>query len=321
MPLNKLGKIEHKEIREIWPDEARDFTPWLATSEGLELVGEAIEANLELVEREVKVGSFSADILARIVGEEEQLVVVENQFGKTDHDHLGKLITYASGLNAKIVVWIAETFTEEHRRALDWINETAGERVGYFGLEVFIIRIGDSLPAPQFRVVSSPNLWAQAVRESTEEAELTATKLDQKQFWDELKEFMLAKDSRLPLRKARPQHWYDITIGRSNFNIALTLNTRLSRLGCELYMSGQKAKQAYALLSKDKEPIEKELDISLEWQPLEEKEACRIAIYREGSIQNSVQREEAKEWFYMMAEKFHKTFSARVKALNLSQDI
>ncbi len=318
--MGHLGKVESVDIRNVWPDEAADFTPWLATSEGLELLGDAIDLSIELVAKEARVGPFSADLLARVVGEEDHLIVVENQFGKTNHDHLGKLLTYASGLAAKTVIWIAESFTDEHRQALDWINETAGERVGFFGLEMYLIRIGESLPAAQFKVVSSPNLWAQAVRESKEEAELTQLNLEQKEFWEELKEYMTQKGTSLPLRKAHPQHWFEISIGRSDFHISLTVNSRLNRIGCELYMSGPKGKQAFRLLSEKKEDIEKEMGHSLDWQPLEGKGSSRIAIYKEDAPFLGQGREASKEWLYSMSELFNKVFSPRVKALKLTAE-
>jgi hypothetical protein len=321
MPAARFGKIATVDIREIWPEEARDFTPWLASPEGLALLGDAIAASLELVQREASVGPFSADLLAKVSGEEDNLVVVENQFGKTDHDHLGKLLTYSSGLKAKTVVWIAEVFTDEHRQAIDWMNESAGERVAYFALEVYVIRIGDSLPVPQFKVVSSPNLWAKAARDSRDQAEYTATKLDQQRFWEEFREVVQSKGSGLPMRKPLPQHWYEIAVGRSNFVIALTVNTKLNRVGCELYISGQKAKQAFGLLMADRDTIEEALGLTPEWQPLESKDACRIATYREGSIYNDLSRPQVKEWLYQMAELFHRVFAPRVKALKLPAEV
>lgn len=317
--MKALGKIDYVELRQIWSDEARDFTPWLATTEGLSLLGEAINEELELIQIEARVGPFNADVLCQVVGEEGHLVVIENQFGKTDHDHLGKLITYASGLKARTLVWIADVFTDEHRQAIDWLNETKGENVRFFALQIFAIKIGDSLPAPQLKVVSSPNVWAQSVRETTD-TELSVTKLDQQKFWEETRDYFKLKKSTLSLREPRPQHWYDIAIGRSNFNIALTINTQLERVGCELYLRGSQAKQAFDLLAQNKEQFEKELGYNLEWQRLDTKEACRIKIYKEGSIYNSVQRQELKEWLYVSVEQFHKVFSPAVKALKLSQE-
>jgi hypothetical protein len=317
--MMKLGKVEYIEPRELWPDESKDFTPWLATEEGLALLGEAINAELELVETEAKVGPFNADVLCRVIGEEDHLVVIENQFGKTDHDHLGKLITYASGLKAKTLVWIADAFTDEHRQAIDWLNESKGEAVHFFGLEIYAIKIGESAPAPQFKVVSSPNVWAQAVRGS-KEVEITATKLDQQKFWEEVREYIKAKKSSLPLRQPRPQNWYDIAIGRSHFHISLTVNTQLERVGCELYLHGPQAKQAFKLLQAEKQSIEKDLGYEVDWQPLEGREACRIVVYKNGSIYNAVQRQDLKEWLHLTAERFHKVFAPKVKALKLPQD-
>lgn len=312
-----LGKVEPVEVRQVWPDEARDFTPWLATDEGLELLGEAINADLELVDKEVSVGPFNADLLAKVEGEDEHLVVVENQFGKTDHDHLGKTITYASGLKTKTVVWIAESFTDEHRQALDWLNETKGETARFFGLELYAIRIADSPAAPQFRVVSSPNVWAQAVRESRAQVEVTSTKLDQQKFWEEVRDYLKSKKSLLQPRQPRPQHWYPLAIGRAHFGISFTINTQLERVGCELYLSGSRAKQGYDLLTIQKEAIERELGINLDWQRLDNRDASRIIVYKDGSIYNPVQRPELIEWLYQTGEQFYRVFAPRVKALQL----
>lgn len=317
--MTKLGKVEYIEPRDLWPDEAKDFTPWLATDEGLGLLGEALTTELELVETEAEVGPFNADVLCRVVGEQDHLVVVENQFGKTDHDHLGKLITYASGLKAKTLVWIADSFTDEHREAVNWLNENKGGSARFFGLEIYAIKIGDSLPAPQLKVVSSPNIWAQAVRGS-KETELSTTKLDQRKFWEEVRDYIKSEQSTLRLRQPPAQHWYEIAIGRSSFHVSLTVNTQLERVGCELYLYGGQAKQAFDLLAADKEIIEKELGCAVEWQRLEGKEACRIIAYRDGSIYNPIQRQELKGWLHLSAERFQKVFAPRVKALRLAQD-
>jgi ribosomal protein L13 len=320
MSAKLLGKVENVELREIWPDEARDFTPWLSTQDGLELLGTTIGDELELVEREANVGPFSADLLLRIPGEEEHLVVVENQFGKTNHDHLGKLITYASGLQGKTMVWIAESFTDEHRQSLDWLNESQGAHARFFGLQVYAIKIGNSLPAPQFKVISSPNVWAQAVREAREKVEVTATKLDQQKFWEEVREFIKSNKSAMPTRQSRPQNWYDISIGRMNFVVRLTVNTQVERVGCELTLFGPRAKQAFDLLQKDQQAIEREIGTMLEWQRLDNRDASRIVLYKEGSIYNPTQRQELKEWLYKTAECFYRFFGPRVRALKLSEE-
>ena len=155
-----LGQLESVDPRLAWGNEARGFTPWL--SEHLDLLSRAIGIPLELEAVEKNVGAFRADILAK-TGQTGQWVLIENQLEKTDHCHLGQLITYASGLKAVTVVWIASTFAEEHRSALDWLNEVTMEGVNFFGVTLELWRIGDSALAPRFNVVSKPNTWVKGV--------------------------------------------------------------------------------------------------------------------------------------------------------------
>ncbi len=312
-----LGKLEVVDLREYWKDEARDFTPWIASDKGLTLVGEYIDMELALVDSEVSVGPFNADVLARLVQDERHQVVIENQLGKTDHDHLGKIVTYASGLKAKTTVWIAGEFTDQHRQALDWLNENAVEGVSFFGLEISLYRIGDSAPAPQFKIVSSPNEWAKAVQES-QTHNITATKIGQMQFWEELKAYMESKKTFLRLQKPPAQNWYTMHLGRSHFTKALTVNSRTGMAGCEIYMSGPNAKQAFDLLMSDHDIIQKEIGGELDWMRLEGKNDCRIILRRKGTISDTTERKELLEWFRTTAERFHRVFSPRIKALKLS---
>jgi len=319
MATKQLGRMEQADLREVWQDEAKDFTPWLASEAGLDLLGETIGLELELVTQEANVGPFNADILAREVGEENHFVVIENQLGKTNHDHLGKLITYASGLKSKTIVWVAESFTDEHRQALDWLNENMGDAAAFYALQIEVWRIGDSLPAPQFRVISSPNLYQQAVREEIS-GELTETKQDYLRFWEEVRDYFQSKKTFLSLRKPRPQQWYKIALGRAHFNLAISMVTSRKRAGCEVYISGTRAKHAFELLKGQQSEIEKELGPPIEWQPLEGRDACRIVRYREADMYNAQQRQELKEWYLKTAEQFHKVFSPRIKALQLPQE-
>ena len=158
-----LGRLQTVDLREVWPSEPYNFTPWLAQPDNLEFLAESLGLpGLELVKAEHAVDSFSADIVARIVDSEHH-VLIENQLERTDHLHLGQLLTYAPRFDAKIVVWVARQFTEAHRAALDWLNSITDERYAFFGVEVQAVRIGDSIPAPQFNVVAKPNSWTRAV--------------------------------------------------------------------------------------------------------------------------------------------------------------
>lgn len=166
-----IAKLENVGLREIWPDEARDLTPWLASEDGLGRLGEILGFHLECIGMEESVGPFFADILAKVATEDDHKVIIENQLGKTNHDHLGKAITYSAGLGAKTVVWVAPHFTEEHRQALDWLNENTVERVSFWGLEIHAFRIDGSRPAPQFVIISSPNITTKKAREIVQAVE------------------------------------------------------------------------------------------------------------------------------------------------------
>lgn len=153
-----LGCLEAVDPREVWPKEDGDFTPWLAKDDNIRLLGEAIGVDLEVVGAEQNVGQFRADILCRDT-DTGRRVLIESQLERTDHTHLGQLMTYAAGLDAVTVVWVARRFTEEHRAALYWLNKITGDEIGFFGIEIELWRIGNSDPAPKFNIVSKPNDW------------------------------------------------------------------------------------------------------------------------------------------------------------------
>jgi hypothetical protein len=165
MTVKDLGRLERVDLRDIWLSEASDFTPWLARKENLDILGQTLVIDLELEAQERPVGPFRADILCKDIGS-DRWVLIENQLERTDHNHLGQLLTYASGLEAVTIVWIAAHFTEEHRSTLDWLNRITDGSFRFFGLEVELWRIGDSPPAPKFNIVSKPNDWSQSVAQA-----------------------------------------------------------------------------------------------------------------------------------------------------------
>ncbi len=311
-----LGRFEKVDLREYWKDEARDFTPWLAQEDNLELLGETIGLQIELENTEILVGKFRADIIARDVNS-ERTIIIENQLEKTNHDHLGKIITYASGLGADIIIWICNLVTDEHRNAIDWLNEISNEQIAFFALEIELWKINDSPPAPKFNIVCSPNEWAKTVKESSVKRTITDTKLLQKEFWESLKEHMEINNTVLSLRKPRAQHWFNMAIGRTGFSIALTTNTVSKKLGCEIYIRGENAKKAFQLLLEDKETIETEIQEKLNWQELPDGKDSRIVLYFDGDIRQKSQWNDYFIWFKNHAESFHKAFSDRIQSLSL----
>ncbi len=165
----KLGKIEEVPLRKIWKNEARDFTPWLADQENLDTLGDVLGLGLVEAEQETKVGNFSADIHCKIEND-NRTVIIENQIESSNHDHLGKTIVYASGVNASVVVWIVKNARPEHVSAVEWLNEHTDSDIGFFLVEIHAIKIGDSDPAPQFNVVTQPNEYMKAVKNNSREA-------------------------------------------------------------------------------------------------------------------------------------------------------
>ena len=309
-----LGRLVRVEVRDYWADEARDFTPWLAREENLKLLGETIDLDLEPFKVEEPIGPFRADVIAK---EGEHLVIIENQLGRADHRHLGQLMVYATNREAKAVVWIATKITDEYRKVLDWLNDNTPETISFFGLEIELWKIGESLPAPRSHVVCEPNELTKLERSGSTLAEPTETKLLQLEFWTALRDFAAEKKSVLNFRKPRPQHWYNLAVGRSNFNIGLNAKIKSKELSCELYISGRTAADlAFELLEEQKKDIEDELG-PLKWMALPEKEACRIVQLKEGDIEDSETWPELLAWCLDRAEAFHKAFNPRVLALDL----
>ena len=289
-----LSRLERVDLRTIWTIEATEFTPWLAQSENLEVLGETLGIDLELEAQEKAVGPFRADILCKDIGT-DAWVLVENQLERTDHIHLGQLLTYAAGLQAVTIVWLAARFTDEHRATLDWLNKITDASFRFFGLEIELWRIGDSPAAPKINVVSKPNDWSRSVAQAAREiddAELSETRIKQREYWTA---FHLVLDVVSgPIsgnRKAQPQSWMAYGIGRSSFNLGAAMNRPKNHIRAELYIAGDNAKAFHGLLQQQREAIEQELDYPLEWEELPARRDCRISSYL-----NSVNPEDESDW-------------------------
>jgi hypothetical protein len=219
---------------------------------------------------------------------------------------LGKVITYASGYDAKIIVWVVKDVREEHRNAIDWLNENTNEEIGFYLLRIELWQIENSLPAPKFELVSKPNDWAKAVKSSIDSAELTETKIKQLEFWDTFKSFAKQSNTKLRFQKSYPQHWTNISIGSSDCHIALTINSREKQYACEIYISNNK--ELYAKLFESKLNIENDLNLKLEWMELPEKKASRIKLSTNGDFDNEKDWNKTFEWMQQTAEEFQKVF-------------
>ena len=164
--MTNLGRLEEiRDLRNAWPHEALDFTPWLAEDENISILGDAVGMEIAVDETESAVGDFSVDIMATEVGTGRK-IIIENQLEDTDHDHLGKLITYASGKSADIVIWVVKRAREEHRSAIEWLNNHTDENIALFLVEIKLYQIGSSDIAVKFEVVEKPNDWTRKPTES-----------------------------------------------------------------------------------------------------------------------------------------------------------
>ena len=312
--------MEQVSLREVWLSEPGDFTPWLATNENVSLLADTLGLDLEVEAQEKEVGPYRADILCKDTTD-GTLVLIENQLEKTDHTHLGQLMTYAAGLDAVTIVWIAERFTDEHRAALDWLNEITGEKISFFGLEIELWRIGNSPIAPKFNVVCKPNDWTKAGGGSSGGGAISETKQLQQEYWRTLRELLAERKSSLKPQKAHPQHWLTVSIGRANFNLAATVNTNESRVAVELYMSGPDAKKHFKQLEADKAEIEKEIGCPLDWRELPARDASRIVLYRtNSSIKDRSLWQEHLQWLADNLERFNLVFRSRIQALPVSYE-
>lgn len=313
---NDLGKLSKVDLRKAWSHEAADFTSWLSEPENLSLLSDEIGIDIKLIQTEASVGKFSVDILAEKENTGHK-IIIENQLETTNHDHLGKVITYASGYDAEIIIWIVSEVRDEHKQAIDWLNEHSDEDINFFIIKMELWQIGDSPLAPKFQIISKPNDWAKAVKKSTGQATLTDAKVVQLDFWDKFKEYAQKNSTMLKLRNTQPAHWYDISIGSSDAHISLTINTRDDLVACEIYIPD--SKDLFYGLQKFKKEIEKELVETNDWMDLPGKKASRIKLSREANLANTEEWDSYFEWLMNKAEKFQKTFSKYIKKAQRKQ--
>jgi hypothetical protein len=319
--MNKilLGNLEKVELRDVWRNEGSDFTPWLARKDNLAMLGDALDLELELESQEKNVGPFRADILCKDINSQDW-VLIENQIERTDHNHLGQIITYAAGLKAVTIIWISAKFTDEHRAALDWLNEITEDGVNFFGIEIELWKIGDSPVAPKFNVVSKPNLWTHTVNQATQSieiGELSETKRLQFEYWTKFQQFMRKRQGSLRPQKPSPKHWMNFAIGRANFHLFAFTNTIEKRVGVGLVVKGPNAKAHFHLLKNEKDEIEKEFGQALEWKELPTKIESRVMLNKSNCDLADTERWD--EYCILMAEileTYSRVFKNRIQKLD-----
>lgn len=308
--MEKLGKLEKvKDLRSVWKHEANDFTKWLAEEENLTILGEEIGMDIELISTEAKTGSFSTDVLA-VEANTDNKIIIENQLEQTDHDHLGKIITYASGHDAKTVIWIVKESREEHRQAIDWLNEHTDNEINIFLCKIELWKIGDSPIAPKFQIISSPNNWSKTFKKSLDN-EKGSYEMLLYGYWTKLKEEIDDNYSMFNSRKPAGRNLYSINIGSTLADISLAINIQKSQAKCRILIHNNKP--LFDHLYEFKDIIEEELGYGLEWNRLDNKKASNIAIIKNFDIRDETNWDKSINWQLTKASEFYNVFADRIK--------
>jgi hypothetical protein len=302
MAKPNLARLEPVPLRTAWASESRDFTPWLASPENLKLLGEAIGLELELEKVEHDVGQYRADIVCREL-ENNQRVAIENQIEETNHKHLGQILTYAAGVEAGIVVWIAQKFTEPHRAAIDWLNERTNGTAGFFGIEIELYRIGNSPAAPRFNVVSQPNDWTKRQKRSVNEGFTDAEQIRMK-YWDSLVAALKAARSGFQCLKASERSSMAIKDPPPGYRAGFEFYPTEGRAAA--YFGSRKAEGVTTLrrLLKDHQAaFEKEVGQKIEVSDNAENGPLWIECYTTSEPRNEANWPREHEWLRVTLEK------------------
>ena len=307
-----LGKVKQIDAREIWPNEALDFTPWL--QKNIQFLADELDIDIDIIESEGEIGDYRVDLVGKDLNTGRPLII-ENQLGPTDHDHLGKFLTYASGKDVGVAIWVATAFRDEHLQTLEWLNTISSENQHFFGVEITVLKIGESKPAPKFNVVVKPSDWIKLQR--AQSRKLTEREKAYEEFFTELisklreriKGFTSAK-------KGQPAGWYHFSAGKSGFEYSVAF-TKDSRFRVGLYIGSPEYelnKRAFDTFFADKDVIEKGIGTPLSWERLDDKKASRISVEMKGNITDSeTKRTELQDWAIEMLRAFITLFRTRIK--------
>lgn len=269
----EIGKLQEIDIRDIWKHEQYDFSEWLIKDENIEHLNNILGLTLVDITKEAYVGSYRCDIFAK--DETTGIrVIIENQLEPTNHDHLGKIITYASGLDANVIVWIVKQAKEEHRSAIEWLNNITSNDINFFLIEIHAFKIDNSQPAPFFEVIEKPNGFIKNSNSSGKNGELNKSQSERLLFWNRFNDILESRGKPFNIRKATTDHWYDVAMGKSVIYISITLSDKKHFVGVEYHIVDDKA--LFDEMYSKKDIFEKELGFSFEWMRLDNKKASRI---------------------------------------------
>ena len=293
----ELGKLEKIELREVWRHEALDFTRWLARKENIALLSKEIGIDIEVIETEMSVGRYNVDIYARDT-ESNKKIVIENQLENTNHDHLGKMLVYAAGLDADIAIWIVKDVNEEHRQAVEWLNDNSFEKINIFLVKVELWQIDNSPIAPKFQVICEPNNWAKVLKQQSKE-NVSDLELKQMEYWQGFVDYAKSKDKTYISQRPSIYNWYVIRIGSSDYKIKLVHSVNSDMVRCQLEIFND---EIYKKLEQYRTEIDNKIN-GLEWEYLEDRKVNRISC-------NNSSKDNASSyvWLLDMVDRFKEVF-------------
>ena len=306
--MENLGKLEKVDVREVWKHEARDFSAWLVKDENLSLLSEELGIDIESIGTEESSGRFRVDILAKEANSGDY-IIIENQLEPTNHDHLGKVITYAAGYGAKYLIWIVKDVLEEHQKAIEWLNEHLDDSISCFLIKIEVWKIGDSRPAPRFEVITLKNNWASNLKRTIADGELSPHRVNQLEFWTALVENFKSRDTQMKLQSPSAQHWLNFSMGSVISHLYLTINTKDNFISCDLWTND---KGFYSFLQSQEEEIRAELGYDFRWWEAN-KSACIRTIHEVNDVFNQEEYQKYFDWFYAAVKKYLEVFPEYVR--------
>ncbi|MDD5823066.1 MAG: DUF4268 domain-containing protein [Firmicutes bacterium] len=271
----KLGKLKEVDIRSVWAHEQYDFSKWLASEENIKELSDTLNLSLTDIETEKFVGSYRCDIICKdeLTGKN---VLIENQLEQTNHDHLGKIITYASGLDASVIVWIVANARPEHASAIEWLNKNTTDDVAFFLIEVHAYTIGDSSPAPMFKIIEQPNDFAKTTKSLASKGNLSESQMCRLEFWNMFNDVLEEKGKPFNKHKASTDHWYTVAVGSSQCSISIDLVNKEHKIRVGLWINDNK--DMFDSMYSYKAEIEAAAGQSLDWFRLDDKKASIISL-------------------------------------------
>ena len=312
-------------LRKMFPKEDKDFTPWLCKEDNLANLSEKIGIDLEFETREKKVGPYFLDILCKNI-KDKSSVAIENQIEKTDHAHLGQILTYGVGLDVATMIWIAEDFTDLHRKAIKWLNKNTPEEFSFFAVKAEAKRIDSLNPVFEFvdfSIVCKPDghrIKKNRGKQKKSKGDLSPLEVLRKRYWQGLEKHMENAGSKLTGQT--PSHWQSqcFNIGRNGAAIFVKLYVGKNKIRFEIDLNERKtAKAFFHLLQKDKKAIEKEIGFELDWQELPRQVHSSIGLNIEGqNIKDEKKWAKQHEVIRLGVESFHNAFAERIRNINLS---